>query len=238
MSEPVGPHAIAVVTRYIVKPGAGEAFDLLAGETAAAARQSEPGVVAFSCQRGGDPDGRIIYEMYADRSAFDAWQASAPARSFSAGARSLTVAASAENFLELEGTSSPISHQEAVTRGVQYQLRGFRERARLLAALLAAQRQLSAVVALIETSESAAAAGPALMELLGFDDEALARVVLDLQLRRLAVRERQQLATEYDVLTGQISEYESILSSRGLIEEVAGTERGEHLARLGRQADS
>jgi hypothetical protein len=120
MSEPVGPHAIAVVTRYIVKPGAGEAFDLLTGE-----------------------------------------------RRFAAGARSLTVAASAENFLELEGTSSPIGHLEAVTRGTQYQLRGFRERARLLAALMAAQRQLSAVVAVIEASESAAAAGPALMELLG-----------------------------------------------------------------------
>ncbi len=155
-----------------------------------------PGVLVYACHLvDGEPSARIIYEMYTGRAAFDAWQASAHARSFAAGVRSLA-AASAVSFLEPEGTSAPISHLEAVTRGAQYALRQNQERARIIGALLTALRQLGAVTALIEASESAAAAGAAPMQLLGFSDESEARVVLDVQLRRLAGRERQQLAAE------------------------------------------
>ena len=228
----------ALVTQFTVNPAAGEAFDALVAQTAAAARANQPGVLVYACHLvDGEPSARIIYEMYTGRAALDAWQASAPARSFAAGVRSLA-AASAVTFLEPEGTSTPISHLEAVTRGAHYALRQSQERARIIGALLTALRQLSTVMALIEASESAAAAGPALMQLLGFSDEIEARVVLDVQLRKLAGHERQQLTAEYEQLTAEIAEYESILSSPGRVAEVAPTERGDHLARLGRDQHS
>src|SRR5580698_10364705 len=79
----------AMVTQFTVNPAAGEAFDALVAQTAAAARQNVPGVLVYACHLvDGEPSARIIYEMYTGRAAFDAWQASEPARNFAAGIRS------------------------------------------------------------------------------------------------------------------------------------------------------
>ena len=72
------------------------------------------------------------------------------------------------------------------------------ERAHILRALLKALDQIDAVIALIRGSESAdGRPQQGLMDLLDID-EIQARAILDMQLRRLAALERQQLIDEYD----------------------------------------
>jgi DNA gyrase subunit A len=70
------------------------------------------------------------------------------------------------------------------------------------------------------------------MNELGFDS-VQARAVLDLQYRRLAGRERAQLADEYQALIAQQSEYESIVNSPERQRELVGTEEGAEILRRG-----
>jgi DNA gyrase subunit A len=88
------------------------------------------------------------------------------------------------------------------------------------------------VQAVIAASESAEAAGLVLMKELGFDS-VQARAVLDLQYRRLAGRERAQLAEEYQALIEQQSECESIVNSPERQRELVGTEEGAEILRRG-----
>jgi DNA gyrase subunit A len=121
-------------------------------------------------------------------------------------------------------------HQiEAIAAGAQHLLRRCQERFHLLGALLKAIDEAEAVQALIHASESAEAAQPRLMDLLDIDLRQ-ARVVLDLQWRRLASTERRNLADEYQQLAGEMTEYEAILASADRQRELVGTERGELLA--------
>jgi DNA gyrase subunit A len=121
-------------------------------------------------------------------------------------------------------------HQaEAIAVGAQYLLRRSQERARLLDGLLKAITQREAVLALIYASESAAAAGPGLMDLLDIDQDQ-ARVVLDMQSRRLAATERLALSDEYRQLTAEITEYQLIVASPDRQRELVGTDRGDFLA--------
>lgn len=69
------------------------------------------------------------------------------------------------------------------------------------------------------------------MDMLEIDRDQ-ARVVLDMQARRLAATERGQLADEYQHLTADITECELILTSPVRQRELVGTERGEYLASL------
>jgi DNA gyrase subunit A len=106
-----------------------------------------------------------------------------------------------------------VNHQiEVVVRRTRYLLRKAQERVHILRALLKAIDRIDAVIALIRASESAAAAQQGLMGLLEID-EIQARAILDMQLRRLAALERQDLQTQYDELTAEIAEYEAILAS-------------------------
>ena len=106
-----------------------------------------------------------------------------------------------------------VNHQiEVVVRRTRYLLRKAQERVHILRALLKAIDRIDAVIALIRASESAAAAQQGLMGLLEID-EIQARAILDMQLRRLAALERQDLQTQYDELTAEITEYEAILAS-------------------------
>jgi DNA gyrase subunit A len=120
---------------------------------------------------------------------------------------------------------------EAIVAGAQRLLRQTLERGRLLDGLLKAISHREDVWTLIFSSESAAAAEPLLMDMLEIDRDQ-ARVVLDMQARRLAATERGVLADEYQRLTADITECELILTSPVRQRELVGTERGEYLASL------
>jgi DNA gyrase subunit A len=64
-------------------------------------------------------------------------------------------------------------------------------------------------------------------------DEIQARAILDMQLRRLAALERQQLTDEYNELMEQIADYEAILASPERQRQIVGTELGEITAKYG-----
>jgi len=126
-----------------------------------------------------------------------------------------------------------VAHQiNVIIRRTQYLLRKAQERAHIVRALLKALDQIDAVIALIRASESAAAAQQGLQDLLDIDGEQ-ARAILDMQLRRLAALERQQLNDEYDQLMAQIADYEGILASPERQRQIVGTELGEIVAKYG-----
>src|SRR5262245_7590286 len=126
-----------------------------------------------------------------------------------------------------------VSHQiEVIIRRTRYLLRKAEERAHILRALLKAIDRIDEVIALIRASASAAVAQQGLMDLLEID-EIQARAILDMQLRKLAALERQQLVDEYDELMAQIAEYEAILASPERQREIIGTELAEIVAKYG-----
>jgi DNA gyrase subunit A len=126
-----------------------------------------------------------------------------------------------------------VAHQiEVIVRRTRFLLRKAQERAHILSALLKAIDQIDAVIALIRASESASAAQQGLMGLLDID-EIQARAILDMQLRRLAALERQQLLDEYENLMAQIKDYEDILASPERQRQIVGTELGEIAAKFG-----
>jgi DNA gyrase subunit A len=126
-----------------------------------------------------------------------------------------------------------VSHQiEVIVRRTRYLLRKAQERAHILSALIKAIDRIDEVIALIRGSESAAAAQQGLMDLLEID-EIQARAILDMQLRRLAALERQQLISEYEELMAEIADYEAILASPERQREIIGTELGEIVAKYG-----
>jgi DNA gyrase subunit A len=126
-----------------------------------------------------------------------------------------------------------VAHQVTViVRRTQYLLRRAQERAHIVSALLKAIDQIDAVIALIRGSQSAAAAQQGLQDLLDIDEEQ-ARAILDMQLRRLAALERQQLTDEYEQLMAQIADYEGILASPSRQRQIIGEELGEIVAKYG-----
>ena len=126
-----------------------------------------------------------------------------------------------------------VTHQiEVIVRRTRYLLRKARERAHILSALLKAIDQIDAVIALIRASASASAAQQGLMDMLEID-EIQARAILDMQLRKLAALERQQLVDEYEELMAQIADYEAILASPERQRQIVGSELGEIVAKYG-----
>ena len=126
-----------------------------------------------------------------------------------------------------------VTHQiEVIVRRTRYLLRKATERAHILVALLKAIDRIDEVIALIRASESATAAQQGLMDLLEID-EIQARAILDMQLRKLAALERQQLTDEYNELMTQIADYEAILASPERQREIVGTELSEIVAKYG-----
>ncbi len=126
-----------------------------------------------------------------------------------------------------------VTHQiEVIVRRTRYLLRKAQERAHILSALIKAIDRIDEVIALIRGSESAAVAQQGLMDLLEID-EIQARAILDMQLRRLAALERQQLIDEYEALMAEIADYEAILASPERQREIIGTELGEIVAKYG-----
>jgi len=126
-----------------------------------------------------------------------------------------------------------VTHQiEVVVRRTRYLLRKAEERAHILRALLKAIDRIDEVIALIRGSASAADAQQGLIELLEID-EIQARAILDMQLRKLAALERQQLVDEYDELMTEIADYEAILASPERQREIVSTELSEIVAKYG-----
>jgi DNA gyrase subunit A len=126
-----------------------------------------------------------------------------------------------------------VTHQiEVIVRRTRYLLRKAQERAHILIALLKAIDRIDEVIALIRSSASAATAQQGLMDMLEID-EIQARAILDMQLRKLAALERQQLTDEYEELMAQIAEYEAILASPERQREIVGTELAEIVAKYG-----
>jgi DNA gyrase subunit A len=126
-----------------------------------------------------------------------------------------------------------VTHQiEVVVRRTRYLLRKAQERAHIVRALLKAIDRIDEVIALIRGSESAAVAQQGLMDLLEIDEEQ-ARAILDMQLRRLAALERQQLIDEYDELMAKIADYEAILASPERQRQIVREELAEIVTRYG-----
>jgi DNA gyrase subunit A len=126
-----------------------------------------------------------------------------------------------------------VTHQiEVVVRRTRYLLRRAQERAHIVRALLKAIEAIDEVIALIRASESAAVAQQGLMGLLEIDEEQ-ARAILDMQLRKLAALERQQLIDEYDELMARIADYEAILASPERQRQIVGEELAEIVSRYG-----
>jgi DNA gyrase subunit A len=126
-----------------------------------------------------------------------------------------------------------VNHQvDVIVRRTRYLLRKAQERAHILRALIKAIDRIDEVIALIRASESAATAQQGLMDLLEID-EVQARAILDMQLRKLAALERQQLIDEYDELMAEIADYEAILASPERQRQIIGSELAEIVAKYG-----
>jgi len=118
--------------------------------------------------------------------------------------RTLTLDAFVSNWIE---------HQvEVIQRRTAYRLRIAEERVHILIGLLKAIDRIDEVITLIRASESASVAQAGLMKLLDID-EIQAQAILDMQLRKLAALERNELQTQHDKLMAEIADYKDILSN-------------------------
>ncbi|PZG31142.1 DNA gyrase subunit A [Spongiactinospora gelatinilytica] len=126
-----------------------------------------------------------------------------------------------------------VAHQvEVIVRRTRYLLRKAEERAHILRGLLRALDRMDEVIALIRSSESAAVAQQGLMALLEID-EVQAQAILDMQLRKLAALERQQIQDEYDTLMAHIADYNDILGSETRQRQIVGDELTEIAGKYG-----
>jgi quinol monooxygenase YgiN len=75
--------AFGLLVRFTVKPGGERDFDELTAATVAEVQQREPDTLLYLCHKvEGAPNQRIFYELYRDRSAFDAHEAQPHVRRF------------------------------------------------------------------------------------------------------------------------------------------------------------
>jgi DNA gyrase subunit A len=117
-----------------------------------------------------------------------------------------------------------VDHQiDVVVRRTRFLLRKAEERAHILRGLLKALDRIDEVIALIRRSPSASQAQTGLMQLLEID-EIQAQAILDMQLRKLAALERQQITDEYDKLMTEIDDYNDILGSPERQRTIVGDE--------------
>ena len=126
-----------------------------------------------------------------------------------------------------------VDHQiEVIVRRTRYRLRDAEERIHVYRGYLKALDQLDEVIALIRRSPSAEEARSGLMALLDIDD-VQARAILDLQLRRLAALERQEIQQRHDELQEMIEEYQAILASPERQRQIVSEELAEIVAKYG-----
>jgi DNA gyrase subunit A len=126
-----------------------------------------------------------------------------------------------------------VTHQiEVIVRRTRFRLRKAQERMHIVSALLKAIDRIDEVIALIRASASASEAQQSLMTLLDID-EIQARAILDMQLRKLAALERQELINEHDELATKIADYEDILASPQRQRDIVGAELAEIVHKFG-----
>jgi len=105
------------------------------------------------------------------------------------------------------------AHQlEVIQRRTRFRLRKAEEQIHIYRGYLKALDALDEVIALIRRSPDADEARTGLMELLGVD-EVQANAILNLQLRRLAALQRQEITQRHDELQEQIVGFNEILAS-------------------------
>jgi len=126
-----------------------------------------------------------------------------------------------------------IEHQvEVIQRRTAYRLRIAEERVHILIGLLKAIDRIDEVIALIRASESASVAQAGLMKLLDID-EIQAQAILDMQLRKLAALERNELQTQHDKLMAEIADYKDILSNLTRQRNIVSEELAEIVNKFG-----
>ena len=126
-----------------------------------------------------------------------------------------------------------IAHQiEVIQRRTAYRLRIAQERVHILIGLLKAIDRIDEVIALIRASASASIAQQGLQDLLEID-EIQAQAILDMQLRKLAALERNELQAQHDKLMAEIADYESILASPERQRSIVSDELAEVVSKFG-----
>ena len=126
--------------------------------------------------------------------------------------RVFTLRQALQQFLEFR--------REVIRRRTEFELKKARQRAHILAGLRIAISNLDEVIRLIRAAENAQAARQQLMDRFQLDSDQ-SQAILDLQLRRLAALEREQLETEYNELQTSIRNMEELLASdRKMLNEV------------------
>src|SRR5215218_7592095 len=125
------------------------------------------------------------------------------------------------------------THQiEVIVRRTRYLLAEAERRAHVLRGLLKALERIDEVIALIRASASAEAARDGLIELLEID-EIQAVEILNMQLRRLAALERQEIEDRYEQLMREIEEYTAILASEERQRQIVRDELAEIVDKYG-----
>ena len=123
----------------------------------------------------------------------------------SAAARVLTLKRMLQHFLDYR--------HEVLTRRTRFELEKARARAHILEGLKIALDNLDAVIRTIRESASAEAALADPPDAVHALSEIQARAILDMQLRRLAALERQQILDEYDEILKTIAYLEDLLAN-------------------------
>jgi DNA gyrase subunit A len=126
-----------------------------------------------------------------------------------------------------------IAHQvEVIQRRTSYRLRIAQERVHILIGLLKAIDRIDEVIALIRASESASLAQAGLIKLLKID-EIQAQAILDMQLRKLAALERNELQAQHDKLMTEIADYQDILANETRQRSIVSEELAEIVNKFG-----
>ena len=126
-----------------------------------------------------------------------------------------------------------IAHQvEVIQRRTAYRLRIAQERVHILIGLLKAIDRIDEVIALIRASESASVAQAGLINLLDID-EIQAQAILDMQLRKLAALERNELQSQHDKLMAEIADYQDILANETRQRSIVSEELAEIVNKFG-----
>jgi DNA gyrase subunit A len=121
-----------------------------------------------------------------------------------------------------------VAHQvDVITRRSEYRLKKARDRLHIVEGYLKALDHIDAIIALIRGSESADAAREALMAQPYEFTDTQARHILDMQLRRLAQLEHQNLRDEAAKLNETIAELEEILADEARLRTVIKEELSE-----------
>jgi len=108
--------------------------------------------------------------------------------------------------------------REVITRRSRFELKKAKARAHILEGLRIALANLDAIIALIRGAEDSDAARNSLMQWYSLD-EAQAKAILDMQLRRIAALERERIENEYKELQTIIRSIEELLADPEKIDE-------------------